>query len=537
MAGRCWSSAYLYLPIAFLVLFSFEDSNAVGFPIKGFTLKWYQGLPDNGPLLGAIGQSVTTAAVVAVLATIIGAMAAFPLIRSGMRFPNVARIAFTMPIMMPGLIIGIGILIFLASYLRVQLSQLTVIAGHLVLTMPFVVLIVSARLSGFDRRLEWAAADLGANPFQVLRRIVLPLIFPAILGGALISVTLSIDEFVVTFWTVGPKLTLPIYIYTQIKFGVTPEVNAVATLVLTFTLSVLALGAILALATGRLRRRPAGSRGRGRGRLIPRPIHTKETRSPCRPQCSSAMGAWSSRIARCPSRVPGEVLVEIEACGICGSDLAILDVPPRHPATPGVVLGHEFVGRVTGLGQGARGVEVGARVIVDPDPKCGTCARAAPGRPANCEHIVALGVYRDGALARYVTTPAETCHPISDDVPATLAALAEPLACVVNGTNRAALRPGESAVVFGAGAIGCLFTSIFHAAGASTLVVVEPNAAREPVATAVGATARADARGLGGPPRGRSCRPAPTSSSTRSAACSRRRSTRPRWAAGSCCSA
>jgi threonine dehydrogenase-like Zn-dependent dehydrogenase len=189
-----------------------------------------------------------------------------------------------------------------------------------------------------------------------------------------------------------------------------------------------------------------------------------------------------------PEPGPGEVLIEVEACGICGSDLAVLDVPPRHPATPGVILGHEFVGRVTALGAGARGVDVGTRVVVDPDPKCGSCGPCRAGRPANCEHIVALGVYRDGALARLVTTPAETCHPIQDDVPATLAALAEPLACVVNGTNRASLRPGESAVVFGAGAIGCLFTAVLRAAGASVLVVVEPNAERAPVAMAMGAT-------------------------------------------------
>lgn len=255
---RIWAAviiAYLYIPIAFLVMFSFEDSNSVGFPIPGWTLKWYEGLPQNGPLLGAIGQSVSTAAIVAVVATLVGTMAAFPLVRSGMRWPNVARIMFTMPIMMPGLLIGIGILIFLANFLHVQLSQMTVVAGHLVLTMPFVVLIVSARLQGFDRRLEWAAADLGASPVQVLRRIVLPLIFPAILAGALISVTLSIDEFVVTFWTVGPKLTLPIYIYTQIKFGVTPEVNAVATLVLVFSVAILALAAAVAVLFGRVRRR------------------------------------------------------------------------------------------------------------------------------------------------------------------------------------------------------------------------------------------------------------------------------------------
>jgi threonine dehydrogenase-like Zn-dependent dehydrogenase len=189
-----------------------------------------------------------------------------------------------------------------------------------------------------------------------------------------------------------------------------------------------------------------------------------------------------------PPAGPGEVLIEVEACGICGSDLAVLDVPPRHPATPGVILGHEFVGRVASLGAGATGVEVGTRVVVDPDPKCGSCGPCRAGRPANCEHIVALGVYRDGALARLVTTPAGTCHPIRDDVPAPIAALAEPLACVVNGTNRAALRPGESAVVFGAGAIGCLFTAVLHAAGASRIVVVEPNADRVAVPLAMGAT-------------------------------------------------
>lgn len=191
-----------------------------------------------------------------------------------------------------------------------------------------------------------------------------------------------------------------------------------------------------------------------------------------------------------PEPVPaaGEVLVEVEACGICGSDLAVLDVPPRHPATPGVILGHEMVGRVAALGDGVSTVEVGARVIIDPDPKCGACPSCRAGRPATCERIVALGVYRDGALARLVTAPAATCNPIAETVPASIAALAEPLACVVNGTNKAALRPGESAVVFGGGAIGCLFAAVLRAGGASTVVVVEPNPARAPVAAAVGAT-------------------------------------------------
>lgn len=189
-----------------------------------------------------------------------------------------------------------------------------------------------------------------------------------------------------------------------------------------------------------------------------------------------------------PVPAPDEVLVRVEACGICGTDVQILNTPPGHPATPGTILGHEFVGRVEAVGAAAGSVAVGDRVIVDPDPKCGACAPCRLGRPANCENIVALGIFRDGALASHVVAPADSVHPVSDTVPAELAALVEPLACVVNGTNRAALRPGESAVVFGAGTIGCLFAAVLKAAGASPLIVVEPNPVRFAVATAVGAT-------------------------------------------------
>ena len=190
-----------------------------------------------------------------------------------------------------------------------------------------------------------------------------------------------------------------------------------------------------------------------------------------------------------PDPVPGpdELLIEVEACGVCGSDVQIINVPPGHPSTPPVILGHEFVGHVRAAGSAVTDPPLGARVVVDPDPKCGKCAPCQAGRPANCINIVALGVYRDGALARFVTTPANSVYPISADVPAALAALVEPLACVVNGTNRAAIRPGEQAVVFGAGAIGCLFIAVLRASGAARVIAVEPSAHRAPVARAVGA--------------------------------------------------
>jgi threonine dehydrogenase-like Zn-dependent dehydrogenase len=126
-------------------------------------------------------------------------------------------------------------------------------------------------------------------------------------------------------------------------------------------------------------------------------------------------------------------------------------------------------------------------VVADPDPKCGFCTSCRAGRPANCENIRALGIFRDGALASHVIAPAAAVYPIADDVPTELAALVEPLSCVVNGTNRADVRPGESAVVMGAGTIGCLFAAVFKASGASPVIVIEPNPVRAAVARAVGA--------------------------------------------------
>ena len=188
-----------------------------------------------------------------------------------------------------------------------------------------------------------------------------------------------------------------------------------------------------------------------------------------------------------PTPASDEVLVEVEACGVCGSDVQIINVPPGHPSSPPVIIGHEFVGWVRGAGAAVHDLAVGTRVVVDPDPKCGACESCRSGRPANCTNIVALGVHRDGALARYVTAPANSAYPISPDVPAEMAALVEPLSCVVNGTNRAAVRPGESVVVFGAGAIGCLFIAVFRASGAGRIVAVEPSTHRAAVAHAIGA--------------------------------------------------
>jgi spermidine/putrescine transport system permease protein len=137
---------FLYLPILFMVVFSFDESSTPGLPITGFTLRWYEAMLENRVLLRAVGNSITVAVVVSVLATVIGTMAAFVLVRGRIRFPNAARIAFTLPIMVPGVLIGVSLLIYFARAMDLSLSLGTVIAGQLVVTVPFVVLIVASRL-------------------------------------------------------------------------------------------------------------------------------------------------------------------------------------------------------------------------------------------------------------------------------------------------------------------------------------------------------------------------------------------------------
>lgn len=231
---------FLYLPVFLLILFSFNESAAGSLPFTGLTLKWYRDLLADFLVINAFWTSLKVALATSLLATIIGTAAAFPMARLVFRFKETLRIIFTLPIMVPGLLIGIALLIFFSSWLDLNLSLGTVIIGHVVFTTPFVVLVVTARLLDFDYRLEWAAADLGATPFQTFRQVTFPLIFPGVLAGALFAFTLSLDEFIITFFTIGPQSTLPMYIFSQVKFGITPKVNALATIM--FVGSIIILG-------------------------------------------------------------------------------------------------------------------------------------------------------------------------------------------------------------------------------------------------------------------------------------------------------
>ncbi len=182
---------------------------------------------------------------------------------------------------------------------------------------------------------------------------------------------------------------------------------------------------------------------------------------------------------------PTEVVLDVEACGICGTDLRILSDPPGHPATVGVVLGHEFVGLVAEAGSAA-GLQPGDRVVVEPNVSCGVCAPCRSGRRNQCARYTTLGIFIDGGLAPKVRAPATQCHPISKELPAEIAALAEPLSTVVHGARQASVFPGETAVVLGAGPIGLMFAALLGLAGAN-VVSVEPSPERAALAERLGA--------------------------------------------------
>jgi spermidine/putrescine transport system permease protein len=246
---------FLFAPIILLVLFSFNSNQYGTLPITGWTTHWYRDAWSDFQIQDAVKTTLSVALEVTALSTFVGTAAAFPLVRSNLPFRSGIRAALTLPIMLPGLLIGVSLLSFFTSVLHLQLSNQTAAIGQSVYTTPFVILVVAARLEGFDRSLERAASDLGANGWQRLRHVVLPLIGPAIFAGALFAFTLSLDEFVITLFLIGGGNTLPIYIYTQVKFGITPEVNAIASMLIAASLTLSALAFALPSVVRAARRR------------------------------------------------------------------------------------------------------------------------------------------------------------------------------------------------------------------------------------------------------------------------------------------
>lgn len=229
---------FLYAPIVVLAIFSLNDSAIPAFPLSGLTLDWYRQFVQNAALLASLRTSAIVGAITAVIGVAIGIPAAIALVRRRFRGRAAASALLLSPLIIPYVVFGIALLIFFKQ-LDVPLSELTVVAGHCVLVLPFVVLILIPRLERIDVALEEAARDLGAGPVRTFRAITLPLLAPALISALLIAFTISFDEYAVASFLVGEDATFPVYLFAQLRFPRSlPQVIAVAVLVMVVSLLV-----------------------------------------------------------------------------------------------------------------------------------------------------------------------------------------------------------------------------------------------------------------------------------------------------------
>lgn len=245
---------FFYAPIVVLIVLSFNQNRMVGI-WQGFTLDWYAQMLDNTAVLRAVRNSLTVAAISTVVATVLGTAAALALERYRFRGRGAFDSLLYLPVIVPDVTMAVMMLLFfvraadalfLASGARIGLGISTIAISHIAFNISYVAIIVRARLAGMDPVLEEAAADLYANRWQTFRRVTLPQVMPGVLGGALLALTLSLDDVVVTSFVSGPgSTTLPVYVFGLVRRGVTPLINAVSTVMLVASMVLVAASLLL----------------------------------------------------------------------------------------------------------------------------------------------------------------------------------------------------------------------------------------------------------------------------------------------------
>jgi spermidine/putrescine transport system permease protein len=231
---------FLFLPVIMLVVLSFNSNTTGVFPLEGFTLKWYSKAVENKIIWPALQNSVIIALGTALLAAVLGTPTAFGLIRHNFPFKNFLRWIMTIPMSLPTLLIGVSLLSFFAL-MSIARSLLTVIIGHVVYCVPYMVLVVSARLAEFDFSVEEAAQDLGATPLQTFWKVTFPLIRPTIVGAMLLIFAQSFDMFVISFFNIGAQSTLPMVIWSMMRIGINPSLNALGVMIMGISILMLIL--------------------------------------------------------------------------------------------------------------------------------------------------------------------------------------------------------------------------------------------------------------------------------------------------------
>jgi spermidine/putrescine transport system permease protein len=241
---RLWVAAvmfFLYAPLVTLIAFSFNDSRR-NIVWQGFTLDYYDRAINNASLMEALGNSLTIAALATAASVVLGALAAVMLWRFRFPFKGAAEGVMALPIVVPEICMGVAMLVFFA---RIGLptdvpwpfNLGAIVIAHITFCFPFVTMVVRSRLTSFNREEEEAAKDLGASEWQAFRDVLLPHMRPGLVAGALLAFTLSLDDFVITFFTSGPNtVTFPVKVYSMVRFSVTPEVNAASAIVIALTI-------------------------------------------------------------------------------------------------------------------------------------------------------------------------------------------------------------------------------------------------------------------------------------------------------------
>lgn len=238
---------FMYLPIVLLVVFSFNDAATLSFPLKGFTLRWYGELARSSELLTAVTNSILVGILSSIVATALGTLAAIGIVRYDFRGKSLFLSVAAMPLVIPAVVMGVAMLVIFST-VGIPLTLWTVGIGHVIINLPYAMLIVAARLVGFEDHIEEAAMDLGASYWTTLRRVTLPLAAPALAAAFLSSFTTSFDEFAVTFFLTGTDTTLPIYLYSQLRFP------SRLPLVVTLAAIMMVLSVVIVIAVEKLRR-------------------------------------------------------------------------------------------------------------------------------------------------------------------------------------------------------------------------------------------------------------------------------------------
>jgi spermidine/putrescine transport system permease protein len=229
---------FMFTPIVAVVILSFNPQQFAFFPMEGFSFRWYVKLAQNTTILAAFKNSLILGSLTAILVTFIAVPAAMAFVRFDFPGKNTLNTLLLTPIMIPEVVLGVSLLLFI-RWLQQPKSFLLLLMGHVVLTLPYVLLVVQARLVGLGREYEEAAQTLGANQFQTFREIVLPLLAPAILAGMLFSFTISFDDVTATlFWATAQNQTVPVKIFGMLRTSISPEINALGTVMIVLTISI-----------------------------------------------------------------------------------------------------------------------------------------------------------------------------------------------------------------------------------------------------------------------------------------------------------